>query len=374
VTVPFLDLRKAYEELQPEMDAAMRRVMESGWYVLGPEVEAFENEFSEFCGTKYCIGVGNGLDALKLVLQAMDIGEGDEVIVPAFTFIATWLAVSAVGATPVGVDCRLENANIDVEKIEAAITPRTRAIIPVHLYGYPADMDVIREIADRHSLKVIEDAAQAHGATYKGEQAGHLADAAAFSFYPAKNLGACGDGGAVVTDDPDIAARVSKLRNYGSTEKYSHELCGSNSRLDELQSAVLRVKLRHLPEWNDRRERVAASYSEKLGNIDGLDLPLPSDKVRPSWHLFVVRHPDRDELRKRLLHHNVETGIHYPVPPCASGAYASDNRRAVSYPVTEHLSRTVLSLPIGPHITEKDIGNVVSAVKKECQNEYLATC
>lgn len=372
--VPFLDLHKAYEELQPEMDAALQRVMASGWYVLGPEVEAFESEFSTFCGAKHCIGTGNGFDALRLVLQAMDIGEGDEVIVPAFTFIATWLAVSAVGATPVGVDCRLENANIDVDRIEAAVTPATRAIIPVHLYGHPADMRAIREIADRHGLKVIEDAAQAHGATYQGEPAGHLADAAAFSFYPAKNLGACGDGGAVITDDPDIAARVAKLRNYGSLEKYSHELCGSNSRLDELQAAVLRVKLRYLPEWNARREEVAARYFEKLKNIDGLDLPLVPAQARPSWHLFVVRHPDRDELKKRLLHQNIETGIHYPVPPCASGAYVNDSRCAASYPVTEQLSRTVLSLPISPHMTEKDIGNVISAVKKECQNEYLAPC
>ncbi len=374
MTVPFLDLRKAYEELQPEVDAALRRVMESGWYVLGPEVEAFEAEFSDFCGAKHCIGVGNGLDALKLVLQAMGVGEGDEVIVPAFTFIATWLAVSAVGAKPVGVDCRLDNANIDVEKIEAAVTPRTRAIIPVHLYGHPADMDAIREIADRHGLKVIEDAAQAHGAAYRGKRAGNLADAAAFSFYPAKNLGAFGDGGAVVTDDPDIAARILKLRNYGSTEKYSHELCGSNSRLDELQSAVLRVKLRHLPEWNARREKVAASYLEELANIDGLDLLKPSGQVQPSWHLFVIRHLDRDGLRERLLHRHVETGIHYPVSPRASGAYVNDSNCADSYPVTEQLSRTVLSLPIGPHITEKDVGNVISAVKKECHDEYVAPC
>jgi len=372
--VSFLDLRPAYNELQAEMDAALRRVMESGWYVLGPEVEAFEAEFSEFCGAKHCVGAGNGLDALKLVLQAMDIGRGDEVIVPAFTFVATWLAVSAVGARPVAVDCKLDSANIDAEKIEAAITSRTRAISPVHLYGHPADMNAIRRIADRHSLKVIEDAAQAHGAMYRDERAGHLADAAAFSFYPAKNLGACGDGGAVVTDDVDIAIRISKLRNYGSTEKYSHDLCGSNSRLDELQAAVLRVKLHHLSEWNTRREKVAASYLEKLGDIDRLDLPLPSDQVRPSWHLFVIRYPDRDRLRECLLCRNIETGIHYPVPPYATGAYGNDSHCAASYPVAQRLSRTVLSLPISPHMTEKDIGNVISAVKKECQNESVASC
>jgi len=372
--IPFLDLRPAHDELQAEMDAALQRVMKSGWYVLGPEVEAFEAEFSAFCGAEHCVGVGNGLDGLKLVLQAMGIGRGDEVIVPAFTFIATWLAVSAVGARPVAVDCRLDSANIDAEKIEAAITSRTRAIIPVHLYGHPADMNAINRIADRHGIRVIEDAAQAHGAVYRGERAGHLADAAVFSFYPAKNLGACGDGGAIVTDDVDVATRLSKLRNYGSTEKYSHDLRGGNSRLDELQAAVLRAKLHRLPEWNARRDKLAVRYLENLVDIDGLDLPFPSDHVRPSWHLFVIRHPDRDGLRERLNHHTIETGIHYPVPPYASAAYGDENHCAASYPVAERLSRTVLSLPIGPHMPEKDIGTVITAVKKECQNESLAAC
>lgn len=372
--IPFLDLRPAYDELQLEMDAALQRVMKSGWYVLGPELEAFETEFSAFCGADHCVGVGNGLDALKLVLQAMDIGSGDEVIVPAFTFIATWLAVSAVGARPVAVDCRLDSANIDAEKIEAAITSRTRAIIPVHMYGHPADMNAISSIADRHDIRVIEDAAQAHGATYRGKCAGHLADAAVFSFYPAKNLGACGDGGAVVTDDVDVAERLSKLRNYGSIEKYSHDLCGTNSRLDELQAAILRAKLQRLPEWNARRGKVAARYLETVGDIDGLEMPVPSDQVRPSWHLFVIRHPDRDGLKERLTSHNIETGIHYPVPPYASGAYENEKHCAASYPIAERLSQTVLSLPIGPHMPEKDIGTVISAIKKECQNESLAAC
>ena len=370
--IPFLDLRPAYEELQTEMDAALQRVMKSGRYVLGPELEAFEAEFSAFCAADYCVGVGNGLDALKLVLQAMDIGSGDEVIVPAFTFIATWLAVSAVGARPVAVDCSLDDANVDVEKIEAAITSRTRAIIPVHLYGKPADMDAISDIAHRHGIRVIEDAAQAHGASYRGKPAGHLADAAVFSFYPAKNLGGCGDGGAIVTDDVDVAERLSKLRNYGSSEKYSHDLCGVNSRLDELQAAVLRTKLQRLPEWNARRERVAARYLETLGDIDGLDLPVPCDQVRPSWHLFVIRHADRYGLRERLAYRDIETAIHYPVPPYASGAYAGKNHCAAFYPVAEQLSQTVLSLPIGPHMHEKAIETVVTAVKKECKNESLA--
>jgi len=372
--VPLLDLRAAYAELQPEMDAALQRVMRSGRYVLGPEVEAFEAGFSEFCGAQYCIGVGSGLDALKLVLQAMDIGEGDEVIVPAFTFIATWLAVSAVGARPVAVDCRLDSANIDVEKIEAAITHKTRAIIPVHLYGQPADMDAIRKIADRHALKVIEDAAQAHGAMYGENRAGHLADAAIFSFYPAKNLGACGDGGAVVTDDAEVAMRVSKLRNYGSIEKYSHDLRGSNSRLDELQAAILGVKLRHLSDWNARRARVAARYLDVLGTIDGLDLPHTSHQVQSAWHLFVVRYPDRNGLKQRLQYQGVDAAIHYSVPPFASGAYATDSHGASSWPVAQQLCQTVLSLPIGPHMTEEDVGHVISAVKKECQNESIAAC
>jgi dTDP-3-amino-3,4,6-trideoxy-alpha-D-glucose transaminase len=372
--VPFLDLLPAYHELQPEMDAALRRVMESGRYVLGPEVDAFEAEFSEFCGAKHCIGVGNGLDALRLVLQAMNIGEGDEVIVPAFTFIATWLAVSAVGARPMPVDSHPGHANIDAEQIEAAITPATRAIIPVHLYGHPADMSAIRKIADHHDLRVIEDAAQAHGARYRGARTGSLADAAAFSFYPGKNLGTCGDGGAVVIDDVGLATRIRKLRNYGSMEKYSHELCGSNSRLDELQAALLRVKLGCLDEWNARREKVAARYLEAFGEIEGLDLPVPSDQVQPSWHLFVVRHQERDRLRERLLRSDITTGIHYPVPPCATRVYSGDRCCAASFPIARRLSVTVLSLPIGPHLSEQEVGYVISAVKKECHNECIAPC
>ena len=258
--VPFLDLRAAHLELKQEMDAAFARVLDSGWYILGPEVEAFENEFARYSDVKYCIGVGNGLDALQLALQAFGIGPGDEVIVPAHTFIATWLAVSACAATPVAVDVRMDTCNIDPEALSAAITPRTRAIMPVHLYGQAADMDTINDIAQRHSLIVIEDMAQAHGARYYGRRCGGLGHAAATSFYPGKNLGALGDGGAVLTNDSAIANKVRLLRNYGSRNKYNHEIQGCNSRLDELQAAFLRVKLAHLDEWNERR--IAAEWGE----------------------------------------------------------------------------------------------------------------
>ena len=371
---PFLELGLAYDELRYEIDAATKRVMESGHYVLGPEVDAFETEFSAFCGTKHCIGVGNGLDALRLTLQAMEIGRSDEVIVPAFTFIATWLAVSAVGAKPVAVDCQLQSANIDPEKIEAAITEKTRAIIPVHLYGQPADMDAINKIANRHNLKVIEDAAQAHGAIYNGERAGHLADAAIFSFYPAKNLGAYGDGGAIVTDDKNLAARISKLRNYGSTEKYSHELLGHNSRLDELQAAILRTKLPLLNEWNARRKKIASTYLNRLNHISEIGLPTISNHSQSSWHLFVIKHLDRNELKERLLRNGIETGIHYPVSPCSSGAYKHMGYHSTSYPIAEQLAQTVLSLPIGPHMSNEKIQNVINVIEKECKIEALSAC
>ena len=262
--IPFLDLRASYLELKTALDSAFQRVMASGWYILGEELKAFEAEFAEYCNVKYCVGVGNGLDALHLILRAMDIGQGDEVIVPSNTFIATWLAVSYAGATPVPVEPDEATYNIDPSKIEAAITEKTKAIMPVHLYGQPADMDPILKIAARHHLKVIEDAAQAHGARYKGKRTGSLGDAAGFSFYPGKNLGAFGDGGAVTTNDSTLAERVRRLSNYGSQVKYAHDVKGFNSRLDELQAALLRVKLRHLDAWNGRRRQIAAQYLRKL--------------------------------------------------------------------------------------------------------------
>ena len=259
--IPFLDLKAASTELREELDAAYHRVMDSGWYILGEEVDAFEAEWAAYCGVRYCVGVGNGLDALHLILRAMDIGTGDEVIVPSNTYIATWLAVSYAGATPVPVEPDPRTFNLDPTRVEAAITPRTRALLPVHLYGQPADMDGLLEVARRHDLRVVEDAAQAHGATYKGRRCGGLADAAGFSFYPGKNLGALGDAGAVTTDDDRIADRVRALRNYGSRRKYYHDEKGYNSRLDPLQAAFLRVKARHLDEWNGRRAELASRYN-----------------------------------------------------------------------------------------------------------------
>lgn len=349
--VPFLDLKAAYLELQGELDAAYQRVMSSGWYILGEEVEAFESEFAAYVGARHCVGVGNGLEALHLILRAYDIGSGDEVIVPANTYIATWLAVSYAGALPVPVEPDERTYNIDPTRIEAAITSRTRAIIAVHLYGQTADMDPINEIARRHGLKVIEDAAQAHGARYKGRRAGALGDAAGWSFYPGKNLGAFGDAGAVTTNDADLADRVRMLRNYGSEVKYYNKLKGFNSRLDPLQAAFLRVKLAHLDAWNERRKRCAQVYLEALHGLP-LRLPFVPDDMDPIWHLFVVRTPQRDALQSHLSAQDVGTLIHYPVPPHLQQAYCELGLGKGALPITEAIHREVLSLPIGPHLSQ----------------------
>jgi dTDP-4-amino-4,6-dideoxygalactose transaminase len=362
VSVPFLDLRAAYRELQAEIDAAVRRVVSSGWYVLGPEVEGFENEFAAYCGARHCIGISNGLDALELALRGYGIGPGDEVIVPTNTFIATWLAVSRTGAVPVPVEPEQATHTIAAVRVEAAITPRTRAVIPVHLYGQPADMLPIMTLARRHGLKVIEDAAQAQGAGYRTRRAGSLGDAAAFSFYPGKNLGALGDAGALVTDDDALAARVRRLRNYGSAVKYHHEIQGFNARLDELQAAVLRVKLPRLDDWNDRRRTLAARYLEGLARVPSLGLPHVPEGVEPAWHLFVVRHPRRDDLQRHLAAAGVETLIHYPIPPHRSEAYADLGFGPGAFPVSERIAETVLSLPMGPHLTPDLQEQVINAV------------
>lgn len=360
--IPFLDMKSPYRELQTELDAAYHRVMTSGWYILGEEVEAFEQEFAAYVGVQHCIGVGNGLDALHLILRAYGIGPGDEVIVPANTYIATWLAVSYAGATPVPVEPVERTYNIDPTLIEAAITPRTRAIIAVHLYGQTADMDLINEIARRYGLKVIEDAAQAHGARYKGRRAGSLGDAAGWSFYPGKNLGAFGDAGAVTTDDDDLARRVRSLRNYGSQVKYYNEVKGFNSRLDPLQAAVLRVKLAHLDAWNQRRTVIAARYLEALADLP-LTLPHVPAWAEPVWHLFVVRYPERDRLQRYLADRGIGTLIHYPVPPHLQNAYAEMGLSEGTFPVTETIHREVLSLPMGPHLSEGERTAVVAAVR-----------
>ena len=357
--IPFLNVPAVYAELQDELDAAAQRVMASGAYILGPEVSAFEQEFASFCGARHAVGVGSGLDALRLILLAYDIGGGDEVIVPSNTFIATWLGVSQAGAVPVPVEPDPDTHNVTAAAVEPAIGERTKAIMPVHLYGQPADMDAIVALGRDRRIPVIEDAAQAHGATYRGRRAGSLADAAAFSFYPGKNLGALGDAGAVTTDDDALAERVRMLRNYGSKVKYHHELPGLNSRLDSLQAAFLRVKLRHLDEFNDRRRSVAARYSDLLeGEVV---LPAVPDWSDPVWHLFVVRHPHRDALQARLELAGVETLIHYPIPPHLSGAYAGYS--GPQLPVAEQLAGEVLSLPIGPHLPLEDVDRVARAVR-----------
>lgn len=363
--VPFLDLKAAYLEVKEELDAAYRRVMESGWYILGREVRAFEEEFAAYCRAGHCVGVGNGLDALHLVLRAYGIGEGDEVIVPANTYIATWLAVSCSGAKPVPVEPDERTYNIDPEHIEPAITPRTRAVIPVHLYGQPADMDPINRIASERGLKVIEDAAQAHGAFYKGRRAGSLSDAAAFSFYPVKNLGAVGDGGAVVTDDAELADKVRLLRNHGQRVKYRHEVEGVNSRLDELQAAFLRVKLSKLDDWNRRRQAVAARYLQGLDRLPAVTLPFVPEWAEPVWHLFVVRYPPRDALQQHLANTGIGTQIHYPIPPHLSDAYADEGWGPGDFPISELLAGEILSLPMSPHVQRGELDKIVGSVEEE---------
>lgn len=360
--VPFLDLKPS-TGLQAELDAAYRRVMESGWYILGEEVAAFEQEFAAYCGVRCCVGVGNGLDALHLILRAYEIGAGDEVIVPANTYIATWLAVSYAGATVVPVEPDPRTYNLDPGRIAAAITPRTRAIIAVHLYGQAADMTAIRDVAQRHGVKVIEDAAQAHGARHRGRRVGGFGDAAGWSFYPGKNLGAFGDAGAVTTNDDRLAQRLRLLRNYGSQAKYYNEVKGMNSRLDPLQAAFLRVKLRHLDEWNDRRRAVAHRYRQGLEDVPELTLPFVPDWAEPVWHLFVVRHPRRDGLQKHLRQAGIDTLIHYPVPPHLSDAYAERGGRAGDFPIAEGLAQSVLSVPIGPGLDAEAAAHVIAAVR-----------
>ena len=361
--VPFLDLHAVYEELKPEIDKAYQRVMESAWFITGKELAAFEQEFAAYCGAKYCIGVGNGLDALHLILKAYGIGRGDEVIVPANTFIATWLAVSYTGAVPIPVEPDITTNNIDPLKIEKAITPKTRAIMPVHLYGQPADMDPISEVAKKHHLIVIEDAAQAHGARYKHQTCGNLAEIAGFSFYPGKNLGALGDAGAIVSSDDALVQEILGLRNYGSSKKYHHDAIGYNSRLDELQASFLRAKMSTLDEWNERRKKIAAYYLANLTGISGLTLPFVPDWAEPVWHIFAVRTKQRDELQQFLKDKGVDTIIHYPIPPHLSGAYASLGYHKGAFPISEELALTELSLPMGPHLTIEQASHVVQTIK-----------
>jgi dTDP-4-amino-4,6-dideoxygalactose transaminase len=362
--VPFLDMKSPYLELKQELDQAYQRVMESGWYILGQEVEQFELEFAAYCGAAYCVGVGNGLDALHLILRAYNIGPGDEVIVPANTYIATWLAVSYAGATPVPVEPDPRTYNLDPTHVESVITSRTRAILPVHLYGQPADMTPLMLLAAKYELKVIEDAAQAQGATYKDRLTGNLGDAAGFSFYPGKNLGALGDAGAVATNDAELADRVRVLHNYGSRVKYYNEVKGYNSRLDVLQAAFLRVKLQHLDRWNEARCNIAQYYLNAMRDLPGLVLPQTLQDAKNIWHIFAVRHPQRDALQKHLRAGGVDTLIHYPVPPHLSDAYAELGLKKGAFPISEEIANTELSLPMGPHMSLDDANYVVELIRK----------
>jgi len=363
VSVPFLDIAAPYQDLKAELDSAYFRFMESATYVLGAETEAFEGEYAAYCEADHCVGVGNGLEALRLALVACDVAAGDEVLVPSNTYIATWLAVSQCGATPVPVEPDESTYNIDPREIEKLITDRTKAIMPVHLYGQAADMDPIMEIAEGRGLKVVEDNAQGQGARYRGRRTGSLGHVAGHSFYPAKNLGAFGEAGAVTSNDPAIADRVRVLRNYGSRKKYHNQIKGFNSRIDELQAAFLRVKLRHLDEWNARRRRCAAQYREGLEGLSDLTLPVVPDWAEPVWHQFVIRHPDRDGLQGKLSAAEIGTLIHYPIPPHLSAAYEDGGWERGALPIAEGLAESVLSVPMGPHLSAHDVALVVKGIR-----------
>jgi dTDP-4-amino-4,6-dideoxygalactose transaminase len=360
----FLDVGWTYRALKPELDAAIARVMAGGWYIGGAEVAAFEAEFAAFCGAAHCVGLANGFDAVELPLRAAGIGPGDAVIVPAHTFTATWGAVVRAGARPVPVDVDPATMLMTPAAAAAAIGPDTAAILPVHLYGQTVDGAGFRALAARHGLFLLEDAAQAHGAADAGGRAGAIGDAAGFSFYPAKNLGAFGDAGAMTTADPALAAAVRSLGNYGAQEKYRHDRLGFNSRLDPLQAAMLRVKLAHLPAWTARRQAIAAIYTAALAEVPGLTLPTRRPEAGPGahvWHLYVVRHPRRDALRAALDAAGVETGLHYPEPIHRSGAFAATHGH-LAFPATEAICATALSLPIGPHLTEADAAAIAARV------------
>jgi dTDP-4-amino-4,6-dideoxygalactose transaminase len=355
--IRFLDLKAIHATIADELAEAAQRVVASGWYVLGPEVEAFEAEWAAYVGAAHCVSVGNGLDALSLSLRASGVGPGDEVVVPSHTFVATWLAVAAVGAVPVPVEVDPDTYNLSAATLADSFTTRTRAVVPVHLYGQPFDSAAIGAVCDAHGVAVVEDAAQAHGARFAGVRVGGQGRTACWSFYPGKNLGALGDAGAVTTDDADLARSLRLLRNYGSSRKYIHEQAGVNSRLDEIQAALLRVKLRHLDAWNEHRAAVAKTYA--AGLADAVGTPSVPAGADPVWHLYVVRSPDRDALAARLAERGVETLVHYPTPPHRQAAFA-----ALGYdlPVADRLAAEVLSLPIGPHVDEAAAAEVVAAV------------
>ncbi|XKG66911.1 DegT/DnrJ/EryC1/StrS family aminotransferase [Mesobacillus maritimus] len=361
--IPFLDLKKINNQYSKELNEAINRVVESGWYILGKEVGDFERNFADYCGVKHAIGVANGLDALILILQAYGIQEGDEVIVPANTYIASILAISAVNALPILVEPNLQSYTIDYKKTEEKITQKTKAIMVVHLYGQTANMNEIYTLANKYNLIIIEDAAQAHGAVYYGKKTGNLGDAAGFSFYPGKNLGALGDGGAITTNDSELAKKIRALRNYGSLEKYKNLFKGMNSRLDEIQAAILTVKLKHLDEDNEKRRKIAEYY---LNHITNERLILPHienhDRLSHVWHLFVVRTNTRDHFQEYLTKNNIQTVIHYPIAPNKQEAYRE--WRGNHFPISELIHNTVISLPISPILDLEDVKSITNIVNK----------
>ena len=358
--IPFLDVKATYTELQFEINNSVKRVLNSGWYIGGEEVSSFETEFAAFVDAKGCVGVGNGLDAITISLKALGIGKGDEVIVPSNTFIATWLAVSSVGAIPIPVEPNEETFNLDVTKLQASVTPKTKAVIVVHLYGQPADLEPIQLFCQDNQLKLIEDAAQAHGARYQGKRIGSHGSVVTWSFYPGKNLGGFGDGGAVTSNDLSLLEQIRILSNYGSPKKYVHQVQGFNSRLDPLQACVLRVKLRYLEVWNSRRKEIAKTYSEFLNNVQ---LPSVPNWADPVWHLFVIRHPNRQALMDHLRSRDVQTVIHYPIPPHLQSAYSGLGYVKDDFPISEKIHQEVLSLPIGPHLSEEQVRFVINQVQ-----------
>lgn len=360
----FLDLGFTYTALRDELDCAIADVLSSGWYLGGAHSQAFETAFADFCGAGHAIGLSNGLDALYAILQAMNIGPGDEVIVPAHTFIATWLAVDRTGATLVPVDADPDTMNWDIDAVRAAITPRTKAVMPVHLYGQLVDMKALHDLLVGTHIRIVEDAAQAHGAQRDGYRAGSAGDAAGFSFYPGKNLGAFGDAGAVTTSDTDLLGKIRAFCNYGAVAKYDHQVAGINARLDEIQAAVLRVKLQALESWTQRRRAIADRYLSGLSDLSAIRLPgLSTDPLAHVWHLFVIRVPDRDAMMAQLAEAEIPTLIHYPIANHHSGAFAQ-RFKGQSFPVTEEICATCLSLPIGPHLTDADVDRVIEAVRE----------
>lgn len=363
--IPFLDLKAQYASLKSEIDAAVLGVLASAQYVLGEEVAQFEREFAAYCGTKHAIAVNTGTSALHLALLAAGVGPGDEVVTVPFTFVATASAICYSGATPVFVDVEPVTLTMDPQKLEAAITPRTKAILPVHLYGQMADLDAIKAIADRHGIPVIEDACQAHGAEDKGRRAGSIGVSGCFSFYPGKNLGACGEGGIVVTNDDDHAKTIRMLRDWGQEQRYHHALKGFNYRMDGIQGAILRVKLRHLEDWTEARRAHAKRYSSLLKGSPEVEVPVELEDRRHVYHVYAVRCRDRDALQRHLQAEGIQTGLHYPIPVHLQKAHADLGYKPGDFPVSEAAARNVLSLPIYPEMSVRQVEQVAAAMEQE---------